>query len=77
MEEIEFSNAKKRSHDKVLLDEAIKPHEAIIVGWKNDKIVYCRTFNHTTDMQNMLKAYDYVNSIADSLDVYQFISVMR
>lgn len=48
------------------LAEGFYPHQTIVIGWKGGKIIYCRTFNDISDRYNMIAAYNYVRTIADS-----------
>ncbi len=49
-----------------VLGEGFNPHQTILVGWKNGKIIYCRTFDDENDRENMFKGFDYVRGVADS-----------
>lgn len=40
-------------------------HETIVVGWLRGKIIFCRTFNETTEKEIMERAYDYVRLNCD------------
>lgn len=37
-------------------------HDTIVLGFESGKIKFCRTFNHQTQREDMLKAYDHVSS---------------
>lgn len=41
-------------------------HDTIVVGWNKELVVYCRTFNSTTDRVNMFAAFNYVSNTCDS-----------
>ncbi len=43
----------------------IRNHETIIVGWKNGKVVYCRTFDDHNDRADMQTAFGLVSSECD------------
>ncbi len=49
-------------------------HESILIGWKEGKIFYCRTFDDQNDRENMFKAFDFVKKKCDK---YALTSTME
>jgi hypothetical protein len=61
------SNETETANDaNTMLGECFNPHQTIPVGWKNGKIIYCRTFDDENYRESMLKGFDCVREVADS-----------